>query len=108
MKLKIFSVIAGLALLFSACDEVLDRPSPTVAEDESYWVSAEKVRLYSNSFYLHYFEGYGTGWTHSSAPLLDYTFNDDVVNPGSVYPCRAYFDRMGWQLQVDPPGQHHG
>ena len=66
MKLKIFSVIAGLALLFSACDEVLDRPSPTVAEDESYWVSAEKVRLYSNSFYLHYFEGYGTGWTHSS------------------------------------------
>lgn len=97
MKLKIFSVIAGLALLFSACDEVLDRPSPTVAEDESYWVSAEKVRLYSNSFYLHYFEGYGTGWTHSSAPLLDYTFNDDVVN----YSTQAQFTRAvptstGW------------
>ena len=97
MKLKIFSVIAGLALLFSACDEVLDRPSPTVAEDESYWVSAEKVRLYSNSFYLHSFEGYGTGWTHSSAPLLDYTFNDDVVN----YSTQAQFTRAvptstGW------------
>ena len=97
MKLKIFSVIAGLALLFSACDEVLDRPSPTVAEDESYWVSAEKVRLYSNSFYLRYFEGYGTGWTHSSAPLLDYTFNDDVVN----YSTQAQFTRAvptstGW------------
>ena len=97
MKLKIFSVIAGLALLFSACDEVLDRPSPTVAEDESYWVSAEKVRLYSNSFYLHYFEGYGTGWSHSSAPLLDYTFNDDVVN----YSTQAQFTRAvptstGW------------
>lgn len=97
MKFKIFSVIAGLALLFSACDEVLDRPSPTVAEDESYWVSTEKVRLYSNSFYLHYFEGYGTGWTHSSAPLLDYTFNDDVVN----YSTQAQFTRAvptstGW------------
>ena len=97
MKFKIFSVIAGLALLFSACDEVLDRPSPTVAEDESYWVSAEKVRLYSNSFYHHYFEGYGTGWTHSSAPLLDYTFNDDVVN----YSTQAQFTRAvptstGW------------
>lgn len=97
MKLKIFSVIAGLALLFSACDEVLDRPSPTVAEDESYWVSAEKVRLYSNGFYLHYFEGYGTGWSHSSAPLLDYTFNDDVVN----YSTQAQFTRAvptstGW------------
>lgn len=97
MKLKIFSVIAGLALLFSACDEVIDRPSPTVAEDESYWVSAEKVRLYSNSFYFHYFEGYGTGWSHSSAPLLDYTFNDDVVN----YSTQAQFTRAvptstGW------------
>ena len=97
MKFKIFSVIAGLALLFSACDEVLDRPSPTVAEDESYWVSAEKVRLYSNSFYLLYFEGYGTGWSHSSAPLLDYTFNDDVVN----YSTQAQFTRAvptstGW------------
>lgn len=56
-----------------------------------------KVRLYSNSFYLHYFEGYGTGWTHSSAPLLDYTFNDDVVN----YSTQAQFTRAvptstGW------------
>ena len=97
MKLKIFSVIAGLALLFSACDEVLDRPSPTVAEDESYWVSAEKVRLYSNSFYLHYFEGYGTGWTHSSAPLLDYTFNDDVVNSSTQAQfTRAVPTSTGW------------
>ena len=55
------------------------------------------MRLYSNSFYLHYFEGYGTGWTHSSAPLLDYTFNDDVVN----YSTQAQFTRAvptstGW------------
>lgn len=55
------------------------------------------MRLYSNSFYLHYFEGYGTGWSHSSAPLLDYTFNDDVVN----YSTQAQFTRAvptstGW------------
>lgn len=97
MKLKIFTVIAGIALFFNACDEVLDRPSPTVAEDESYWASAENLRLYSNGFYLHYFEGYGTSWSHSSAPLLDYTFNDDVVS----YSTQGQFTRAvptstGW------------
>lgn len=96
MKFKIFSVIAGLALLFSACDEVLDRPSPTVAEDESYWVSAEKC-VSIPTVLSSLFEGYGTGWSHSSAPLLDYTFNDDVVN----YSTQAQFTRAvptstGW------------
>ena len=57
MKLKIFSVIAGLALLFSACDEVLDRPSPTVAEDESYWVSAEKSASLFQQFLSSLFRG---------------------------------------------------
>lgn len=80
MKTKILTILATLAILFCACDEVLNRPSPTVAEDEAYWTSAEKVRLYANSFYLRYFEGYGTGWSHSSVPLLDYTFNDDGVH----------------------------
>lgn len=80
MKTKMFTILAILASLFCACDKVLDRPSPTKAEDAKYWTSAEKVRLYANSFYIHYFEGYGTGWSHSSAPLLDYTFDDNVVH----------------------------
>ena len=55
------------------------------------------MRLYSNSFYLHYFEGYGTGWTHSSAPLLDYTFNDDVVNSSTQAQfTRAVPTSTGW------------
>lgn len=73
-------MLAVLTLCFAACDEVLDRPSPTVAEDAKYWTSAEKVRLYANAFYTHCFGGYGTGWVHSSAPLLDYTFDDNGVN----------------------------
>lgn len=80
MKNRIILSFAILASLLCACDKVLDRPSPTEAEDAKYWTSAEKVRLYANGFYIHYFEGYGTGWTHDSAPLLDYTFDDNGVN----------------------------
>ena len=44
MKTKILTILATLALLLCACDEVLNRPSPAIAEDEAYWTGAEKVR----------------------------------------------------------------
>ena len=50
MKLKIFSFIAVCTLVCSACNDVLDRPSLTSAEDPEYWVSENNVRLYANAF----------------------------------------------------------
>ena len=37
MKLKIFIILAGVVLLFTNCNDVLDRPSLTTAEDDAYW-----------------------------------------------------------------------
>lgn len=80
MKTKIFPIFAIGTLFFCACNEVLDRPSPTEAEDAKYWTNAEKVRLYANGFYTHYFEGYGLNWSSSTAPLRNYTFDDNGVH----------------------------
>lgn len=60
MKFRLLYTLSALAILFGSC-EVLDRPSLTTAEDDSYWQSEESVRLYANSFYGHFFPGYGVG-----------------------------------------------
>lgn len=83
MKIRISILLVVAALSLVSCNEVLDRPSPTVAEDETYWTSAEKLDVYANGFYDRYFIGYGTGWSTSGAPLQSFTFSDDVVNLGT-------------------------
>lgn len=67
------------ALFFTGCNDVLDRPSLTTAEDDTYWTNEEKVRLYANSFYSYFFVGYGVGYDTTYAPNANYTFNDDAV-----------------------------
>lgn len=79
MKLKIFIILAGIVLLCTNCDDVLDRPSLTTAEDEAYWTNEDRVRLYANSFYTNFFVGYGLKYTTTYAPNANYTFNDDAV-----------------------------
>ena len=37
MKLKIFIILASVVLLFTNCNDVLDRPSLTTAEDGTTW-----------------------------------------------------------------------
>ena len=64
--------------IFTSCSDILDRPSLTTAEDDTFWNSEQKVRLYANSFYANFFVGYGSGWTTPYAPM-NYNFNDDVV-----------------------------
>ena len=58
MKLKIFIILAGVVLLFTNCNDVLDRPSLTTAEDDAYWTNEDRVRLYANAFYTNFFVGY--------------------------------------------------
>lgn len=84
MKYKILSILISAAVFsLVSCDNILDRPSPTVMEDETYWTSADKLEVYANAFYDRYFIGYGTGWSTSGAPLQSFTFSDDVVNLGT-------------------------
>lgn len=80
MKSKIFITTIVGALLFSGCSDVLDRPSMTTAEDDAYWTSEEKVRLYANDFYTYFFVGYGVQYSELDyTPNSNYMFNDDAV-----------------------------
>ena len=79
MKLKIFIILASVVLLFTNCNDVLDRPSLTTAEDDAYWTNEDRVRLYANAFYTNFFVGYGLKYTTTYAPNANYTFNDDAV-----------------------------
>ena len=84
MKLKIFSFIATCAFACTSCNDVLDRPSQTTAEDPEYWVNETNVRLYANAFYPNFFPGYGVGYGQTAyTPNGQYNFNDDVVIKGS-------------------------
>jgi len=84
MKLKIFSFIATYAFACASCNDVLERPSQTTAEDPEYWVNETNVRLYANAFYPNFFPGYGVGYGQTAyTPNGQYNFNDDVVIKGS-------------------------
>ena len=84
MKLKIFSFIATCAFTCASCNDVLERPSQTTAEDPEYWVNETNVRLYANAFYPNFFPGYGVGYGQTAyTPNGQYNFNDDVVVKGS-------------------------
>lgn len=87
MKRNILSLLAvalTCVMGLTSCNDVLDRPSLTTEEDDNYWDSEAKVRLYANGFYDYYFPGYGTGWTVYYAPGISNTsFSDDVLSNSS-------------------------
>src|SRR4030095_8230838 len=74
----LFSILACL-FFFSCSKEILDRPPLTSFVDDTYWRSEDDVRLYANSFYTNYFNGYNTSFTVDYTPVRGYTFNDDLT-----------------------------
>lgn len=112
MKLKIFSFLAVCALTLTSCNDVLDRPSQTTMEDDSFWTSEDRVRLYANSFYTNFFVGYGLRYAETAyTPNSHYTFNDDMVRKST----QAQFTRsvptskgstseeLAWEEQFSGP-----
>jgi hypothetical protein len=76
--LKYYSVAASL--FFLSCNkDVLDRPPVTKIVDENYWRSEDDIRLYANSFYPNYFNGFATSFTVDYTPVRGYTFSDDLT-----------------------------
>src|SRR5215203_5049494 len=76
--LKYYSVAA--CLLFLSCNkDVLDRPPVTKIVDENYWRNEDDIRLYANSFYPNYFNGFATSFTVDYTPVRGYTFSDDLT-----------------------------
>lgn len=82
MKIK-YSLFITLVLLFTSCDDFLDRPQLTQANDENAWTTEENVRLYSNKYYTDFFTGYGLGFDTDGAILTSHTFSDDVLYQGN-------------------------
>jgi starch-binding outer membrane protein, SusD/RagB family len=75
---KYYSVVA--CLLFISCNkDVLDRPPLTKIVDDKYWRNEDDIRLYANSFYPNYFNGFATSFTTDYTPVRGYTFSDDLT-----------------------------
>jgi hypothetical protein len=83
IKAKIMAVASLILFFLAGCDDVLDRPPLTQENDDTYWTSETKLRLYANGFYQRFFVGYNTAYGTEFAPHTGYTFSDDVVYNGT-------------------------
>jgi uncharacterized protein YozE (UPF0346 family) len=80
---KILSIISlTVGLVFTSCEDFLDRTSLTTMNDDNYWTSENNVRLFANGFYPNYFVGYNSSWSADYTPLRGYTFSDDYASTG--------------------------
>jgi len=82
MKKIIIVLIAAVTLVFSSCEDYLDKPSLTTMNDENYWTGENSLRLFANGFYNNYFVGYSNTWGVDYASLRGYTFSDDLASAG--------------------------
>lgn len=80
MKLKYILLSTALAFTATSCSDILDRPSKTDQNDDTFWVSETNVRLYANEFYAKTFVGYGVGYGSQYSALLGYEFSDDMLH----------------------------
>lgn len=82
MKKYILILVSVVTLVFTSCEDYLDRPSLTVMDDGIYWTSENNLRLFSNGFYANYFVGYNTSFGLDYTPLRGYNFADDFASSG--------------------------
>lgn len=79
---KYLIILSTVVLVFTGCDEFLDRPPLTQMNDQTYWTSENNLRLFANGFYPQYFVGYNDTWGVDYAPLRGYYFSDDFTTTG--------------------------
>ncbi len=83
MKARILLVSFILCLFSSCINDALDREQLTSADDDNFWTSESKLRLYANEFYPTHFVGYNTSYGSDYAAYMGYLFNDDIVLLGN-------------------------
>lgn len=71
--------IMACLLLVSCKKDVLDRPPLTDYVDGQYWRGEDDIRMYANSYYPNYFNGYNISYTGDYAPVRGYIFSDDLT-----------------------------
>ncbi|MCD8081850.1 MAG: RagB/SusD family nutrient uptake outer membrane protein [Bacteroides sp.] len=82
MKKYIYSFLLFLAVAGTGCENLLDRPTLTMAIDDNFWRDETDLRLFANGFYELYFVGYNRGYSTDFAPVRSTTFSDDLVWEG--------------------------
>ncbi len=104
MKKQIL-IILSLVMVFTACDDYLDRSSLTEMNDDTYWTSENNLRLFANGFYSNYFVGYNSTWGTAYAPLRGYKFADDFTSTGkqTSFETQAPSSRESSD-EIDPSG----
>ncbi|MDF1549807.1 MAG: RagB/SusD family nutrient uptake outer membrane protein, partial [Bacteroidales bacterium] len=82
MKKYLFILLIAVGLVFTSCEDYLDRTSLTTMNDENFWTSENNVRLFANGFYSNYFVGYNSSWGTDYASRRGYIFSDDLTTSG--------------------------
>lgn len=83
MKIAFKIIFVCVIVALVGCKKFLDRPPLTTETDETAWTSEEKLRLYANKYYTDFFDGYGSGFSTTGAPLVGFTNSDDMVVQGN-------------------------
>lgn len=70
------------SMVFVSCNkEVLDRPPlDEIIDGPGFWRNEDDLRLFANSFYPQFFNGFATSFTADYTPVRGYTFNDDLTS----------------------------
>lgn len=72
-------MFSAMSLALTSCSDFLEKPQLDKVEDNSgFWRNESDFRTYSVEFYPWFFAGYNSSWGTDYAPLLGYTFNDDI------------------------------
>ena len=82
MKSKLIIFISAILVLFSSCENLLDRPQLTSIDDDNFWRSESDLALYCKEYYTNYFVGYGLafgGSYQSQMPMTGFLTNDDIM-----------------------------
>lgn len=90
-------IISIVAISFASCDNYLDRKSKTQMNDENYWNSEQKVRLFVNGAYTNYFNGYSSGWNADYIPGVRGELSDDATSTNKLSNLLLAVPADNWQ-----------
>jgi len=78
---KILYSLMACSLFGSCTKETLDRPPLTNIIDNQggFWRNEDDVRIFANTFYTNYFNGFNTSFTVDYTPVRGFTFSDDLT-----------------------------
>jgi len=82
MKKYIYTLLSLAVFSMMSCDDILDRPQMTKANDEKFWRNETDFRLYANECYSNYFVGYNSSYGLDYSPVRGYNFSDDNASAG--------------------------